>query len=98
MLNLAFPLIAPKIVARLERQREEPQENRDSPKGDSGGAPRGELAEKREAAAKKAMPASTAVCDEADRHVRVVPVIEALQARRRERRASNQREPKSAPA
>ncbi len=60
VLNFPFPLITPEVVARLEREHNKAQEKRHTPKNDRRPAAGRQLA-KEEAAAKNAIPQSTAV-------------------------------------
>ena len=94
VLHFPFPLVAPDIIARLERERDDPQEDRHGPENHrSPVRPDGSLREKSRSR-EEGDPAEHGGLDKFDRHRGVMPVVETVE-RGEEKDLGEEREPKT---
>ena len=93
ILHFPFPLVAPDIVTRLERERDDPQEDRHDPENHRRCPARGQFGEKRRGR-EKGDPAEHCGLDKFDRHRGVMPVVETVE-RSEEKDLGEEREPKT---
>ena len=93
VLHFPLPLVTPQVVARLERQRDDPQEDRRHPKSHTRHPAQRHPGERR-GGREKGDPAEHRRLDELDRHRRVAPVVETVE-RREEQNLGEQREPET---